>query len=56
MYQFAKESNSLLKVLLQLRQKEERLFINVDLKDSTSESDIRKNSKRIKAKATKNFR
>ena len=42
MYQFAKESNSLLKVLLQLRQKEERLFINVD---STSESDIRKNSK-----------
>ena len=45
MYQFAKESNSLLKVLLQLRQKEERLFINVD---STSESDIRKNSKRIK--------
>lgn len=53
MYQFAKESNSLLKVLLQLRQKEERLFINVD---STSESDIRKNSKRIKAKATKNFR
>ena len=45
MYQFAKESNSLLKVLLQLRQKEEKLFINADFNDTTSESDIRKNSK-----------
>ena len=45
MYQFAKESNSLLKVLLQLRQKEEKLFMSADFNDTTSESDIRKISK-----------